>query len=167
MGTTLTWSAIVSTPTTNAITNVGSYGVPVYLPSGTLVASTDTTAPGGLWSGTLIHAITQDLIGGGTDTGPVDVGTGTTINGTGAVGAQLGTSSIEVGVNTRSDSAWISAGLGPPSASNSFFLYGISQVLTVPSSVAVPEPSTIWMAAGGICAGVAYSWSRRRRQQWR
>ncbi len=32
-------------------------------------------------------------------------------------------------------------------------------------ATSVPEPSTIWVAAGGIIAGIAYGCSRRRRKQ--
>jgi PEP-CTERM motif len=40
------------------------------------------------------------------------------------------------------------------------FSYG-SQVSSV------PEPSTLWMAGSGILAGIAFGWSRGRRDQWR
>ena len=50
-GTTITFAAIASTASTNAVTNIGEYGVPVYLSNGTLVTPSDTST--GLWSGTL------------------------------------------------------------------------------------------------------------------
>jgi len=40
-GVTLTWSAIASTSFVAASTNIGTYGVPVYLASGTQVTSSD------------------------------------------------------------------------------------------------------------------------------
>src|SRR5271157_2389726 len=45
-GVTLTWSAIASTPTVNAIANVVLTGAPIYLASGTQVMTADTL----LWS---------------------------------------------------------------------------------------------------------------------
>ena len=45
-------------------------------------------------------------------------------------------------------------------------LYGISKELVVSPS-AVPEPSSLWMAGIAISAGLAYGWSRHRRDQRR
>ncbi len=50
-----------------------------------------------------------------------------------------------------------SNGLGNNTESSSPGLF------TLQSSV--PEPSTLWTAVGGICAGIAYGWSRRRREK--
>lgn len=60
-GTTMTWAAIASTPTVNAIDNVGQTQDPVYSADGTQVTTTTTTA--GLWSGTILTPIDRDLTG--------------------------------------------------------------------------------------------------------
>ena len=56
-GSVVTWAAIASTPTVNAIDNVGPSLAPVYLSDGTIVATSTTTASGGLWDGDLIRLI--------------------------------------------------------------------------------------------------------------
>jgi hypothetical protein len=58
-GTALTWAAIASTYEASAIANIGSFGVPVYLASGTLVSPSDTQT--GLWSGSLQAPINEFL----------------------------------------------------------------------------------------------------------
>jgi hypothetical protein len=156
-GVTLTFSAIVSTPSIDAITNVGVTGAPIYEANGTPIASTDGTGSGGLWSGSLINAINRDL----TRTVVADPWTGTTVSGVGDPGLQLGDASAEIGSTTFANSNWVSVESFPtgifPGA-----LYGISQVLTVQSSV--PEPSTLLMAGTAISAGCAFGWARRRRK---
>jgi len=60
--TTLTWTAIASVAGTNAIDNItGSPSTPIYLANGTEVASSYTTSPGGIWSGTLLAPLNQNL----------------------------------------------------------------------------------------------------------
>jgi hypothetical protein len=49
-------------------------------------------------------------------------------------------------------------GVAAQDGSSSTELYSVDVV------AAVPEPSTIWVAAGGISAGIAYGWTRRRRK---
>src|SRR5262245_58387609 len=59
-GSVVTWKAIGSTATVNAIDNVGQQPiVGVFLADGTLVTNSTTTT--GLWSGTLSHEINEDL----------------------------------------------------------------------------------------------------------
>ena len=60
-GSIVSWVAIGSTPSVNAIDNVGVTATPVYLADGTLVAP-DTTSSG-LWSGSLVNSISSDLAG--------------------------------------------------------------------------------------------------------
>ena len=60
-GSVVSWVAIGSTSTVNAIDNVGQTPTPVYLADGTLVTSSTTTS--GLWSGTLQNSINEDLSG--------------------------------------------------------------------------------------------------------
>ena len=165
-GVTLTWTAIASTPYVAAITIIGTYGVPVYLASGTQVTSSDNAS--GLWSGSLTNSISQDLHGNYLSG---YVWTGTMMSGAAFAQFELGGPPPYVpvtGYNTKiTDGQWVDQyGIGWD-ASGTLPMYGISQVLTVTSAVAVPEPSTLWMAASGICAGVAYRWNRRRRQQRR
>jgi hypothetical protein len=59
-GTTLTFSAIATTTSTSAITNIGETGAPIYLVDGTQVAASDTSS--GLWSGSLMNPIS--VLGG-------------------------------------------------------------------------------------------------------
>ncbi len=160
-GVALTFSAIASTATTNAIDNVGVTGAAVYLANGTPIASNDGTGSGGLWSGSIFNPINEQL--DGTITGGADPFTGTLPSGTGDPGHQLGTSSPTIGSATFSDSAWVDdfnfiSGVFPGP------VYGISQVLVAAS---VPEPSTLLMAATAVSAGCAFGWSRRRRNRRR
>jgi len=169
MGVALTWTALASTPTTDAINNVGTYGVPVYLASGALVAGTDARASsGGLWTindstpALLNSGISQDL--NGTSQYGASVWSGTATAGDGDTIVKLGTSSPSYGIAGYTNTGWNSWGLSP--STSGLHLYGISQELTVPSAPsAAPEPSTIWIAAVGICAGVAYHRMRTRRRQ--
>ena len=54
-GQVVTWVAIASTPTVNAIDNVGQTPALYTWPDGTQVTTSTTTS--GLWSGTLLHPI--------------------------------------------------------------------------------------------------------------
>jgi hypothetical protein len=63
-GVTISWQAIGSTATVNAITHItGPTNDPVYLANGSEVATSTTTSTQGLWSGALLHAINTDLTG--------------------------------------------------------------------------------------------------------
>ena len=153
--TVLTWTAIASTSAVSAISNIGSFGVPVYLASGTLVTPSDTVA--GLWSGSLQAPINEFL------TNPVffntSVWTGTLPNGTGAGSFTLGSGSefgSTPGSSNKVNAEWVETGAVPSNVRNN--MYGISQVLT-----AVPEPSTYAMALAGI-AFSGFSMRRRRRR---
>jgi hypothetical protein len=156
-GSTVSWDAIASTATVNAIDNVGQTNTPVYLANGTLV--TPNTTATGLWSGTLLSPIDQALFGP-NDFGPVWTGTkpdGTSDGPLGDVVATLGNTS-------STDGTWVQAGF---QFTDDFFvpLYGISQVLTV--SASVPEPSTLLIAGTAISVVAAVGRSRQRRgQRW-
>ncbi len=154
-GVAVTWSVIGSTPTTSAIDNVGETGSPVYLASGTLVTGSDTAS--GLWSGLLNSPINQDLQGNGF--APAAIWTGTTTDGASSLLNPLSSPNAGLGFTNQSGPGWVMGGAFP--SDNGFQLYGISQELIVPG--AVPEPSTLWMAVTGICAGCAFGWSRGRR----
>jgi hypothetical protein len=153
--TALTWTAIASTNDIAAISNIGSFGVPVYLASGTLITPSDTVT--GLWSGSLLSPINEFL----TDPFFFDtaVWTGTLPNGSNAGSFTLGSGSgfgSLPGLSNKSNSEWVETGATPSTFSNN--MYGISQVLT-----AVPEPSTYAMALAGLACG-GYSIFRRRKR---
>jgi hypothetical protein len=157
-GNVVTWSAIASTPTVAAIDNVGQTQDPVYLADGTKVTTTTTTT--GLWSGTLLHAINEDLTPTVANT---RVWTGTNPTGREQV-QQLGINPAVYGSTAFADNRWVD--LDALTINNTFPLYGISSDLLVPQA-AVPEPTSLWMMGTGISAGLAYGWSRHRRDQRR
>ena len=153
--TVLTWAAIASTNDMAAITNIGSFGVPVYLGSGTLIAQSDTAS--GLWSGSLLSPINEFL----TDPFFYDtaVWTGTLPDGSDAGSFTLGSGSefgSLPGLSNKSNSDWVATGATPSNFSNN--MYGISQVLTV-----VPEPSTCAMALAGLAFAGCSMFRRRKR----
>jgi hypothetical protein len=166
-GTSVTFSAIASTQSTSAIANIGVTGAPVYLVNGTQVAATDSTA--GLWSGNLENPIDVTL----QNTLPIDgtPWTGTNTNGE-SIAQSLGSNygdppSVSIGSGFSTGPAWINDGADPvtyplypfPPWSNS--IYGISQVLTVPT--AIPEPSSIVMET--ISAVFVLGYSLRTRSK--
>ena len=156
-GVALTWSAIASTPNTNAIDNIGVTGASVYLASGILVQYTDSTV-NGLWSGgSLQFPIDTDLTGKFFP--DARVWTGTNAAGDGAPTLQLGSTQAIVGT-TAERSSWENDGIEP--TSSSFQLFGISQALTVSQS-AVPEPSSLCMGLVSLAAGAAIGFRRRHR----
>jgi PEP-CTERM motif len=159
-GSVINWFAIASTPSTDAINNVGVTNAPVYLANGTPIASTDGAT--GLWSGSLLNPIDEDL----TVIIAEDPWTGTTPSGVGEPGHQPGTSSAAIGSTTFADSRWVFVFNFPTNIGDPLSLYGISQALTVTGS-SVPEPSTLLLAATAISAGCAFGWSRRRRDERR
>jgi PEP-CTERM motif len=164
-GTVLTWSAIASTPSTSAITNIGETGASVWLNNGPMIAATDTTT--GLWSGTILSPIDTDLRG---NTSIHFVWTGTDPNGTSDPAHSLGSpADLAVAGNTTfTTSDWVDRALLTPSpGALPHNLYGISQLLTVPQQTVVPEPSSLVLGVFGAVSGVLYRRSRRRREQRR
>jgi hypothetical protein len=170
-GTTVTWQAIVSTSTVHAIDHIGQTNTPVYLSDGTLVTSSTTST--GLWSGTLMHSVDEDLTKSIPVLGYTYVFTGTDAAGTTATYPVGGDKSggdkntlVEVGGYKTSDSGWVDAGFKSATFDSRF--YGISGVLTVPGDMsAVPEPSTAIIAVLGALAFPAYGWFRQRRARLR
>lgn len=157
-GTTVNWSALVSTSTVDARDNVGGLNtnVPVYLVNGTKLAGnlTTGTAANGLWSGVLLTGpdigITGTSVGGSAYTGSL-------ANGTGKSGNQAGASFTQYGTPTSGyQFGWAFSATAQPS-SFALGLYGVSSELTV---APVPEPSTYAMGL----AGLACSMWRRRKQ---
>ena len=154
-GAAVDWIAIVSTDSVDAIDHVGQATAPVYLPDGTLVAT--TTTPAGLWSGALLHGIDLDLSGNLVQT---FVWTGTNPTGTGFGGPLGSPPTPQVGSTTDSDGAWIDSGRSNLGDVRPF--YGISPVLTVPQ--AVPEPSSLALYGLGAVALVGYARRLRSRR---
>ena len=152
-GSPLTFSVIGSTSSINAITNIGQTGSPVYLADGTRVATSDTSSPGGLWSGTLLAPLQEDLLSTHLDR---IVFTGTQTTGLGFPGAELGSgvSSAEAGFSTITSSGWIASAIGNGTTS----IYGISNPLTVP----VPESSSIVLGMLAAGSGALGAYVRRR-----
>ena len=160
-GTIIQWSAIGSTLTVSATANIGTNPDPVYLVSGVEVAKSTTTSSGGLWSGTLNNPINEDITGKAIAS---VVWTGTTPDGLPNDGAHLAGRVVfalsTIGDTTTSSSRWVDQGADTNTVGHP--LYGISGVLTV-----VPEPSSLWMSGIALSAGLAYGWSRHRRDQRR
>ena len=167
-GNIVSWQAIGSTATVDAIDHVGSNLADgaVYLPDGTLVADSDTTDRGGLFFFRNISNPINETIS--SIVYSTVVWTGSNLNGTGArdPGATppydytLGQSQVAYGLS--SSASWsrmyyLEADPGYGTAS----LYGISEVLTVPT--AVPEPSTVVLAAIVSVVGLGGAVARKRK----
>ncbi len=167
-GSVVTWQAIGSTSSVNAIDHIGVTGNPVYNPSGTMVVATDSTS--GLWSGNPLLTPPDQYLNGAQKPELDEVWTGTGNEGT--VFRPLGNTTIVDGVSSHyanngnpdavppSPLNWITGNVNSLGALH--HLYGISQELTVPASV-VPEPSTVMLAGLGGLVGLAFSTYRRRR----
>jgi hypothetical protein len=118
-----TWTDIGSTPSIDAITNIGADpGIPIYGLDGTEIADDATTNAGGLFSGTLLSGIDVNPNGTNSSGG---VWTGTNTNGTQASGNQLGTTSPIVGLAGLTSAAWVD--FGTNSSGTTYLLYGILQ----------------------------------------
>jgi len=162
----ITWKAIGSTSSVNAINHIGVTGYPVYNVDGVRVAATDSTGPHGLWSGNLESSISQ-YIGSkptGNDTyvwtGTNSDGTATaypgTTPGTDSPTGTLGSSRATVGDRFSSDYQW-STYWYPETIYTYYKMYGISEELTV-----VPEPSTAIMTGIGCLFALACCVKRKR-----
>lgn len=146
-GSAVSWYAIGSTSSVSARDNIlGDTTAPVYLNDGTQIATSLTTSSGGLWSGSILNPIDKDLAGNGTHR--IAVWTGTAFDGSAFADYELGAFNTINGLNPYTDHNWVAAwhaGAGL----NSHLVYGISEVLVVPSSV-VPEATSlaIWGLLG-------------------
>ena len=163
-GSVVSWVAIASTATVNAIDNVGQAPISgVYLADGTLVTTSTTSS--GLWSGSLYSAIDEDLTGPNS---PGLIWTGTNPNGTAYPAIPLGSTGngyALAGDTNFNTINWVQFNVLP--YTQFLPLYGISQILTVPSVVSVPEPSTLLTSVTAIVAAIAYGRCRKRRDQRR
>jgi hypothetical protein len=160
-GTTVSWLAIGSTASVNAIDHIGAAPIQgVYLPDGTNVTTSTTTT--GLWSGTLTHAIDESISGSQNST---YVWTGTNSDGTVSAFSLGDPTSVTLGETFAKDPSWVNGDTEDHRVDRP--MYGISGILTVPGTTAVPEPSTAVVAAFGAVALLPYSWSRHRREQRR
>ena len=172
-GQSLTWKVIGSTAYVNAIDHIGGpQSAPVYGVNGNLVASSTGTGTGGLWSGTLQSQINADLSGHVFTQPYIDVLTGTNEQGTVAYGTYAGNSipfplvddflhATAYGEVNAPGESWTYASrldnYGPTQ------IYGISQIITVQSTV--PEPSTVVLAGMGCAIGIVTTYLRNRRKQ--
>ncbi len=161
-GKSISWFAIVSTSSTDAIVHIGNTttsSIPVYLVDGTKVTASDTIS--GLWSGSLQHAVNEDI--SGQTQNSASVWSGTSSQGIANVQSRhyAGQSSVTYGSSSSTNGGWIAS--GATTNTSAFHLYGISEVLTVPqATAAVPEPSTAVLAGLGGLVALAYSLKRKR-----
>jgi hypothetical protein len=164
-GVTVTWQAIGSTDTVNAIDHLGINPTlsGVYLSNGTEVAAGDGTSSGGIWHGTLLNPIDTDIAG---VTQIAEVWTGTLPAGDGSSGNQLGNSDTVLGASDMTSAPWVDNGNGV-SASLNGTLYGMSEVLTVPQTLSVPEPSSLIVAAFTSTVGIVLAGQRKRKERRR
>jgi len=154
-GSPVSWVALGSTDSVNARDHVGGFStsVPVYLVTGTQVASNLGTGTGGLWSGALLAGVNYGIGGNEITNDPQRTWTGSLDNGNVNPGFGLGSSSVNFGTANQTGGMWLFRdSIG---SSNEYRMYGISASLTV-----VPEPGTIALA---ICSAGILAFGLRRK----
>jgi hypothetical protein len=148
----ISWSAIGTTETVNAINNIGAEtGIPVYNLAGNLVVSTTVLLFNGP-STAYSNPINIDQFGNTLET---NVWTGTWDGGTiqpGTITA-LGDVPPKVGLSSSTDYNAYDAGSSFNTVN--WGMYGISAVLTVPAASAVPEPGSMGLIGLGSIVVVA------------
>lgn len=149
-GFSVTWKALVSTPSVNAITHLGLGNFPIFRLNDVQIASGGSD----LWDGNLSAALNVDQFGTTLTSGTA--WTGSQTNGLAYPGYQLGTSTPIFGGPNSTGNPWLVSGSGLNS--NNYRVYAFSQQL-----IAVPEPTTISLAIGGGMATAAWTVRRRRR----
>jgi hypothetical protein len=152
--TSITWTAIGSTSAVNARVNTQTQATdtsrPIYRLDGALVA----TSYADLWDGSIgvpINLTELDSL----RTNPPDccVWTGTLSSGTSS--SELGRNPTTFGRFDRTGGDWVADRFPCDLGAFALPLYGISSVLTVPTPVAVPEPSSLlgFITLGGLMLG--------------
>lgn len=156
-----TWTAIASTESINASTNtatdpsVDGVGAPIFSIGGSEVASGNSD----LWDGTIDSPIDVD------ETGSTRFGfvyTGTDLDGTADPSHFLGQSAgygNGIGMAGVTSGSWIAVGSSATSGAL-LPMYGMSDVLTVPSSV--PEPSTQVLLGFALIGLIGFSRKGRK-----
>jgi hypothetical protein len=148
----VTWTAIGSTNTVDAINNTATtgIGVPIYRLDGVQVANDYPD----LWDGTIANSIS--VAEDGTNI-PHDVWTGTNINGLAAGPSVLGNASVALAGSIFTNNAWIFASSNPPTIYGGLSFYGISDTLIVPFS-STPEPNSLLgcITTGGLMLLMRY-----------
>ncbi|MHB0959590.1 MAG: hypothetical protein ACYC0X_29245 [Pirellulaceae bacterium] len=159
-GQAVTWKAIASTTTANALSQVGTNSGPLYLLDGTLVSSNLSSTT----FGSLLHAINLNENG---QTVNDAVWTGTNVDGTATPQLALGYSQVvngtlvatsSYGISSEIDKDWIFTTVQNTNQSVGRHLYGISSIIT-----AVPEPGCLTLWACGLAVFGAVAFVRRRR----
>ncbi len=145
------YSVIGSTSTVDAIVNAPVSG-PVYNFNDELIALNS----GDLWDSALQNAILYDE---SAQPRPFEVWTGTDVNGLGVAGRELGTLGPIAGDSSQAGPFWINWNQINPPAAAQFSFYGLSQPLTVPANLNVPEPSSLicWLLLGSLGAWLSRS----------
>ncbi|HCO93422.1 MAG TPA: hypothetical protein DIU00_05640 [Phycisphaerales bacterium] len=150
------WKAIASTPTTNAIDNIGGYSpAGIYTPIGDLVANgtTDMFDEDDLYNPIKFTEAGEVVVANkGVWTGSVATGQGRELG-------ELGREHATIGLATMSTDSWIDHGL-VPHYSEFHRLYAISEELTV-----VPVPSALILAATGLLSSTLGLIRLRRKHQ--
>ena len=151
------WTAIASTPNSDAINNTATTGTgdPIFLLNDTKLVDDYLD----LWDGSVDTPFNVDE--SANVIGPTDVWTGTIDDGTGLGTNTLGPTAGNFAVVGRTQgigSSWIA--LRTRVVTEDLPLYALSSLLTTPAAEAVPEPSTLLMLLLGALGVVL----RRRRR---
>jgi hypothetical protein len=152
-GSVVHWDVIGSTFAVSAIDNISQSKTPVYLADGTLV--TTSVDSSGLWSGSILNPINEDLSGSVHNSLAVYTGTLSTGH---RSNDPLDFFDITIGNSGQSGKTWVQGVAFPDIIP--LRMYGVSQVLTV-----VPEPSSFLLAGISAIGVSAFGWSRQRRDR--